>query len=60
MFVELMKEPLFRIASGKLQRVDLGVFLSREKPTVRYALVRITLVQPIALTLSRFIFRLLT
>jgi hypothetical protein len=33
--------------------------LSREKPTARHALVRITLFQPIALTLFRFIFRLL-
>ena len=33
-----------------------GVFLSREKPTVRHALVRLTLFPTIALTLSSFIF----
>ena len=48
------------ICFGDFGQLPPVVFLSREKPTVRHALVRITLFQPIALTLSRFIFRLLT
>ncbi len=51
------------VPGGQLGKGGWGsccVFLSRKKPTVRHALVRLTPFPPISFTLSRFIFRLLT